>query len=61
MSGRVRSGPCLNSTKRTRTDFVGDPGLRPGSREKVRACPRGSGRARVVDFSLNDTLLFCQV
>ena len=23
-------------------DFVGDPGLRPGSREKVRAGPRGS-------------------
>ena len=34
-------------------DFVGDPGLRPGSREKVRADPRGSGRARVVEFSLN--------
>jgi len=33
-------------------DFVGDPGLRPGSREKVRAGPVGSGRARVVEFSL---------
>jgi len=33
-------------------DFVGDPGLRPGSREKVRAGPRGSGRVRVVEFSL---------
>ena len=27
-------------------DFVGDPGLRPGSREKVRAGPCGSGRVR---------------
>jgi len=34
-------------------DFVRDPGLRPGSREKVRASPVGSGRARVVEFSLN--------
>jgi len=33
-------------------DFVEDPGLRPGSREKVRAGPRGSGRAIVVEFSL---------
>ena len=33
-------------------DFVGDPGLRPQSREKVRAGPRGSGRARIVEFSL---------
>ena len=32
-------------------DFVGDPGLRPGSREKVRAGQCGSGRARVVEFS----------
>ena len=32
-------------------DFVGDPGLRPGSREKVRAGARGSGRVRVVEFS----------
>jgi len=34
-------------------DFVGDQGLRPGSHEKVRAGPRRSGRARVVEFSLN--------
>ena len=27
-------------------DFVGDPGLRPGSRKKVRAGPRGSARVR---------------
>ena len=36
-------------------DFVGDPGLRPGSREKVRAVragPVGCGRARVVECSL---------
>ena len=32
-------------------DFVGDPGLRPGSLEKVREGPRGSGRARVVEFT----------
>ena len=34
-------------------DFFGDPGLRPGSREKVRVGPVGSGLARVVEFSLN--------
>ena len=41
-------------------DFVRDPGLRPGSREKVRAGPCGSVwvrsgpvGARVVEFSLN--------
>jgi len=33
-------------------DFVGDPGLRPGSREKVCAGPVGSGRVRIVEFSL---------
>ena len=33
-------------------DFVGDPGLQPGSREEVRAGPVGCGRARVVEFSL---------
>ena len=36
-------------------DFVGDPGLRPGSREKVRAGRLGSGRVRVVEFSLYAT------
>jgi len=38
-------------------DFVGDPGLRSGSREKVRAGPCGSGRARVVEFSLYATCM----
>ena len=33
-------------------DFVGDHGLRTGSREKVRAGPVGSGRTGVVEFSL---------
>ena len=33
-------------------DFDGNPGLRPGSYEKNRASPVGSGRARVVEFYL---------
>jgi len=32
-------------------DFVGDPGLPPGSGEKVRAGPCGSGRARVASLT----------
>ena len=42
---------------RTRTDFVGDPhgpsgvARRPGPQKS----PRGSGRARVVEFSYNDS------
>jgi len=46
---------------RTRTDFVGDKhrpngvSRRPAVRKKVRAGPCGSGRARVVEFSLNTT------
>ena len=60
---KVVQNPCLVTAKfhymgptgpdQTKSaDFVGDPGLRPGSREKVRAGPRGSGLARVVEFSL---------
>jgi len=45
------TGPT-GSDQTKSADFVGDPGLRPESREKVRAGPCGSGRARVVEFSL---------
>ena len=43
------TGPAwtLSETRTDPTEFLGDPG-----RKKVRAGPVGSGRARVVEFSL---------
>jgi len=48
---RTRTDPhgparTLSETRTGPTEFLGDPG-----RKKVRACPVGSGRARVVEFS----------
>ena len=40
----------MSETSTDPTEFLGDP-----VRKKVRAGPCGSGRARVVEFSLNTT------
>ena len=77
VSGKVWSGPYSGIWTRTgpdqtsrptcdrvcdkTADFVADPNLRPGSREKVRAVPCGSGRARVVEFSLFFSYCTCAV
>jgi len=45
-TGPTGSARTLSETRTDPTEFLGDPG-----RKKARSGPRGSGRARVVEFS----------
>ena len=57
---RARRRPDPRGPARTRTDFVGDPHGPNGvsRRPRPQKSPRGSGRARVVEFSYYSTYIY---